>query len=95
MNPSDSESAGINEASTAFSELLEAMIAARQLTAADARSFLAQKPADEPITEERVLRWLAGEYGVGFAVFDEPKDGGSPGASPCSRIGVSGDGTDE
>jgi general secretion pathway protein E/type IV pilus assembly protein PilB len=71
MNPSDSESAGINEAATAFSELLEAMIAARQLTAADARSFLAQKPADEPITEERVLRWLAGEYGVGFATLDE------------------------
>ena len=71
MNPSDSESAGINEAATAFSELLEAMIAARQLTAADARSFLAQKPADEPITEERVLRWLADEYGVGFATLDE------------------------
>ena len=42
------------------------MIAARQLTASDARQFLAQKPAGEPIAEERVLRWLAAEYGVGF-----------------------------
>ncbi len=71
MNPSETADAGINGAGSALSELLEAMIAARQLTAADARSFLAQKPADEPITEERVLRWLAGEYGLGFAILDE------------------------
>jgi general secretion pathway protein E/type IV pilus assembly protein PilB len=71
MNPSPSESAGLSGAGIAFSELIEAMIAARQLTKADARSFLTQKPADEPVTEERVLRWLAGEYGVGFATLDE------------------------
>jgi len=71
MNPADTESAGVNDAGCSASELIEAMIAARQLTNADARSFLAQKSADEPITEERVLRWLAGEYGVGFASLDE------------------------
>jgi general secretion pathway protein E/type IV pilus assembly protein PilB len=71
MKPADTESAGVDGTSSALSELLEAMIAAQQLTAVDARSFLAQKAEDEPITEERVLRWLAGEYGVGFSTLDE------------------------
>lgn len=52
-------------------ELLDRMIAGKQLTATDARSFLAQEAAGEALTEERVLRWLAKEYGVGFAALDE------------------------
>jgi type II secretion system protein E len=51
--------------------LLTAMIAGRQLTAADATQYLAGKPADEPLHEAGVLRWLAGEYGVTFAPLDE------------------------
>jgi type II secretion system protein E len=47
------------------------MIAAKQLTATDARSYLAQNPGADTLTEERVLRWLAKEYGVGFAALDE------------------------
>src|SRR5258706_9993958 len=47
------------------------MIAARQLTATDAGSFLAKYPSSESLTEESVLRWLAHEYGVGFATLDE------------------------
>ena len=47
------------------------MIAARQLTSTDASSFLKQHPEPEALTEERVLRWLAREYGVPFARLDE------------------------
>jgi general secretion pathway protein E/type IV pilus assembly protein PilB len=47
------------------------MIAGRQLTTTDARSYLKQNPAADALTEERVLRWLAREYGVGFAKLDE------------------------
>lgn len=52
-------------------ELLDRMIAARQLTAGDARSFLRQHSAGEALAEEAVLRWLAREYGVPFARLDE------------------------
>ena len=52
-------------------DLLGRMIAARQLTITDARSFLKQHPEAEALTEERVLRWLAREYGVPFARLDE------------------------
>ena len=52
-------------------DLLGRMIAARQLTSTDARSYLKQNPGTDDLTEERVLRWLAREYGVGFAKLDE------------------------
>ena len=52
-------------------ELLGRMIAARQLTETDARTFLTQNPGADALTEERALRWLAGEYGVSFASLDE------------------------
>jgi type II secretion system protein E len=58
-------------ADQALPELLDRMIADRQLTATDARSFLARHPATEELTEESVLRWLAHEYGVGYAALDE------------------------
>ncbi|WP_414660033.1 GspE/PulE family protein [Horticoccus sp. 23ND18S-11] len=52
-------------------ELLGRMIADRQLTETDARSFQKQNSGAEALTEERVLRWLAREYGVPFAKLDE------------------------
>jgi type II secretion system protein E len=52
-------------------DLLTRMIAGRQLTTTDARSYLKQNPGPDALTEERVLRWLAREYGVGFAKLDE------------------------
>ncbi|MBI5768856.1 MAG: Flp pilus assembly complex ATPase component TadA [Verrucomicrobia bacterium] len=52
-------------------ELLGRMIAARQLTETDAKTYLAQNRSADALTEERVLRWLAKEYGVGFATLDE------------------------
>ena len=61
----------VGSASDAVPELLARMIAGRQLTMTDARSFLAQHPAADALNEERVLRWLAHEYGVGYAALDE------------------------
>ena len=52
-------------------ELLGRMIAARQLTTTDGRAYLKQHPGADALTEERVLRWLAREYGVPFAKLDE------------------------
>lgn len=52
-------------------EMLTRMIAGRQLTATDARAYLKQNPAPDSLAEERVLRWLAREYGVSFAKLDE------------------------
>jgi type II secretion system protein E len=52
-------------------DLLSRMIAAKQLTPTDARAYLKQNPGADALTEERVLRWLAREYGVAFAKLDE------------------------
>ena len=65
------ESSPLGSASSAVPELLGRMIAARQLTTTDARAFLAQHRPADALTEERVLRWLAKEYGVGYAALDE------------------------
>jgi len=65
------ETATATHANGALPELLGRMIADRQLTTTDARSYLKQNPAADALTEERVLRWLAKEYGVAFAKLDE------------------------
>jgi general secretion pathway protein E/type IV pilus assembly protein PilB len=56
------------------SQLLERMVAARQLSTADAES-LAKRPRNgggTPLqTEEEILRWLAAEYGVAFTSLDD------------------------
>jgi type II secretion system protein E len=46
------------------------MVAARQLTEADARTYLRQPGAAET-GEEAILRWVAREYGVPFTRLDE------------------------
>ena len=51
-------------------ELLERMVAARQLSASDARSLTRQGNAAVR-SEEEVLRWLAGEYGLAFTTLDD------------------------
>src|SRR5215467_15803452 len=54
--------------------LLDKMVAAKQLTAVDAR-HLAQQQAGRgngaTMTEEEVLRWLAGEYGLTYTTLDD------------------------
>ena len=65
------ETAPSSGASAVVPELLVRMIAARQLTTTDARAFLKSSPKPEALTEDRVLRWLAKEYGVSFVTLDE------------------------
>ena len=65
------ETPSANGSNGTLPELLGRMIAARQLTETDARGYLAQNPGADALTEERVLRWLAREYGVSFAALDE------------------------
>ncbi len=49
--------------------LLERMVAAKQLSAIDAKSLATAQPPVK--TEEDVLRWLAQEYGVRFTALDD------------------------
>lgn len=71
MMARDTDTAHLGNANDALPELLEAMVEARQLPASDARQFLAAKPSSEAVTEERILRWLAAEYGLEFTALDE------------------------
>ena len=50
-------------------QLLERMVAARQLSALDAKALGGHKPSLQ--TEEDVLRWLAGEYGLAFTTLED------------------------
>jgi len=55
-------------------QLLDKMTAAKQLSAIDAHSFLQQQAAagnGAGPTEEDVLRWLAGEYGLSYTNLDD------------------------
>jgi type II secretion system protein E len=56
---------------TAFQELLERMISARQLSASDAEALADSPPRELEASEEGVLRWLGGEYGVPFTLLEE------------------------
>src|SRR6516162_4237897 len=50
-------------------QLLDRMVAARQLSSIDAASLLRVKTAVK--TEEDVLRWLAAEYGLGYTTLQD------------------------
>jgi general secretion pathway protein E/type IV pilus assembly protein PilB len=50
-------------------QLLERMVAAKQLSSIDAKSLVAAKSPVQ--TEEDVLRWLAEEYGLAFTTLDD------------------------
>ncbi|HEV2434673.1 MAG TPA: GspE/PulE family protein [Verrucomicrobiae bacterium] len=52
-----------------WKELLERMVAAKQLSAIDAAVLAKTRPAME--REEDVLRWLAKEYGVDYTTLDD------------------------
>ena len=55
---------------TATRELLERMIAARQLSPLDAQAFAKLGAVAVNATEDAVLRWLATEYDVSFTALD-------------------------
>jgi general secretion pathway protein E len=50
-------------------QLLDRMVAARQLSATDAESLARTKPPVK--TEEEVLRWLAAEYGLAYTTLED------------------------
>src|SRR6202789_2847600 len=50
-------------------ELLERMIASRQLSSIDAQSLRHAKTSVK--TEDEVLRWLASEYGLGYTTLED------------------------
>src|SRR6185436_7030005 len=55
-------------------QLLDRMVAARQLSASDSRHLAAQagKPGAAPVsTEEDVLKWLAEEYGLAYTTLED------------------------
>ncbi len=67
MNPTASDD-------PALRELLDRMVAARQLSASDARALAVRqgKPGSAPVrSEEDVLRWLAAEYDLAFTSLDD------------------------
>jgi len=61
----------VNTGNSALDELLARMTSARQLTSLDAAAFAASTDPRQPVTEETVLRWLAGEYQLGYTTLDE------------------------
>src|SRR5499425_1332915 len=54
-------------------QLLDKMVASKQLSAIDAKHLAGAKPAGGASveTEEDVLRWLAGEYGLAYTTLDD------------------------
>lgn len=52
-------------------ELLERMVAARQLSATDAQALREAPPSDLAASEDGVLRWVASEYGLAFTNLEE------------------------
>src|SRR5438552_3027292 len=59
--------------SSALNQLLDKMIAAKQLSATDAKDLARQQPGENAGmgTEEDVLRWLAKEYGLSYTTLDD------------------------
>jgi type II secretion system protein E len=52
-----------------LAQLLERMVAARQLSSTDAQALAGTQPPVQ--SEEDVLRWLAGEYGLTFTTLED------------------------
>jgi type II secretion system protein E len=50
-------------------QLLERMVASRQLSSLDADALLREKP--HIASEEEILRWLASEYGLGYTTLED------------------------
>lgn len=59
---------------SALNQLLDKMVAAKQLSAVDAKDLARQhKPGENgaSLKEEDILRWLAKEYGLAYTTLDE------------------------
>jgi len=58
----------------AFKQMLDQMVAARQLSALDAKHLASQPPGKAGglvHTEESILTWLAHEYGLAYTTLDD------------------------
>ncbi len=54
---------------TSTKQLLERMVASRQLSSLDADALLRAQP--QVASEEEILRWLAAEYGLGYTTLED------------------------
>ncbi len=54
-----------------LNQLLDKMVASKQLSAIDAKDLARQRQPGENATEEEVLRWLAKEYGLSYTTLDD------------------------
>ena len=59
------------DTNNALRELMDRMVSARQLSAADAQMYPGTAKEGGDVSEEQVLRWLAGEYGLAFTALDD------------------------
>jgi general secretion pathway protein E/type IV pilus assembly protein PilB len=59
----------VANADASLKQLLDRMVAARQLSSTDAAALARVKPAMQ--TEEEVLRWLAAEYGLTYTTLED------------------------
>jgi type II secretion system protein E len=57
--------------SSALNQLLDKMVAAKQLSAIDAKDLARHQKPGENGSEEDILRWLAKEYGLSFTTLDD------------------------
>ena len=59
------------DTNNAQKELLDRMVSSRQLSAADAQMYPKATAESGDVSEDQVLRWLAGEYGLTFTALDD------------------------
>ena len=59
------------DTNNARKELLDRMVASRQLSAADALMYPKATAEGGDVSEDQVLRWLAAEYGLTFTALDD------------------------
>ncbi len=59
------------DTNNALKELLDRMVSSRQLSAADAQMYPKATAESGDVSEDQVLRWLAGEYGLTFTALDD------------------------
>ncbi len=59
------------DTNNAQKELLDRMVSSRQLSAADALMYPKATAEGGDVSEDQVLRWLAGEYGLTFTALDD------------------------
>src|SRR6266404_1819481 len=60
-----------NVQDSALKQLLDRMVASRQLSAVDAKHLVSHQSGAAVQTEDDVLRWLANEYGLAYTTLED------------------------